>query len=126
AEVVEVERYEVAHLEGTFKAGTFTRVTSGRTAPERIPELEAAVQEQALPLLRTQNGFLRASVYVDRGSGSFVLASGWETAEDREASGAAIATLREQLTQALDASPLRVEPYELVSAHITAGIGLRT
>ena len=126
AEIVEVERYEVAHVEGTFKAGSFSRVTSGRTAPERIAELVGAVQEQALPLLRSQNGFLRASIYVDRRSGSFVLVSGWETAQDREASGAAIAELREQLTQALDASPLRVEPYELVSAHVTAGTGVRT
>jgi heme-degrading monooxygenase HmoA len=126
AEIVEVERYEVAHMEGAFKAGTFSRVTSGRTAPERIPELEGSVHQQALPLLRSQSGFLRASIYVDRRSGSFVLVSGWETPEDREASDAAIASFRQEMVQALDASPVRVEPYELVVSHVTAGTGIRT
>ena len=126
AEVVQVERFEVAHMEGAFRAGTFTRVTSGRTAPERIGELETELRERALPTLRGQKGFLRAAAYVDRASGGFVLASGWETPEDREASDAAIAALRQEMIEALDASPVRVEPYELVIAQVTAGTRSRT
>jgi quinol monooxygenase YgiN len=125
-EVVAVERYEVAHIEGAFKPGSFTRLTSGRIAPERIAEMQDHLQQQVLPLLRRQRGFLRASAFVDRANGNFVLASGWETPEDREASDAAISSLRQELTQALDASLIRVEPYELVFADVSIVSGVRT
>ena len=125
-EVVAVERYEVAHIEGAFKPGSFTRLTSGRIAPERIAEMQDNLQQQVLPLLRRQRGFLRASAFVDRANGNFVLASGWETPEDREASDAAISSLRQELTQALDASLIRVEPYELVFADVSIASGIRT
>jgi hypothetical protein len=56
---------------------------------------------------------------VNRQTGSVVVASGWQTADDREASEASVAPLRSELTERLGASSaVRIELYDLVFADV--------
>ena len=54
------------------------------------------IREQAVPAVRQQKGLLGLTASVDRSEGVVGVLSLWETPEDREASFAALATLRQQ------------------------------
>jgi heme-degrading monooxygenase HmoA len=54
------------------------------------------IREQAAPVVRQQKGFRGMTASVDRSEGVVGVLSVWETSEDREASFAALATLRQQ------------------------------
>lgn len=54
------------------------------------------IREEAFPLVRQQPGFRGMTASVDRSQGVVGALTFWETPEDREASFAALATLRQQ------------------------------
>lgn len=64
-----------------------------------VKDIEGGVtflKEQAVPVVREQKGFRGMTASVDRSKGVVGLISLWETPEDREASFAAMASLRQQ------------------------------
>jgi heme-degrading monooxygenase HmoA len=126
-EILGVERFEVVHMEGTYTAGTCARVTSLQVPPERVEELEREFRDRIVPLLRAERGFCRAAAYVNRQTGSVVVATGWQTADDREASEPSVAPLRSELTERLGASsPVRIELYDLVFADVPVQATIET
>jgi heme-degrading monooxygenase HmoA len=81
-----------------------------------VKDIDAGItffQEKALPLLRQQQGFRGATASVDRSSGTLAVLSLWETADDREASFAALRGPREE-AQGVMGGAATVGNYEQV------------
>lgn len=72
----------------------FVRVLTFAGA-ENIDEGIRFVQDEAVPVLRQQNGYRGLAVSADRSGGVLGIVSRWETEADREASDSALAKSRE-------------------------------
>jgi heme-degrading monooxygenase HmoA len=121
--VVDVERYEVTLLERRhpLKAGTFGRLISGQGTPDRIDQAQREVRERALPIITVQKGFRSVVTAINRQNGRFLAGSSWETAADREASNAPLASIRQQVIGT--GSSIEVENYEVAFAEIRVAAG---
>jgi hypothetical protein len=71
-------------------------------------------------------GFRAVLSGVNRENGRFFVISAWDTAADREASEAALAPLREELQQAMQAQSLQVERLEVAFAEVRASASIGT
>jgi heme-degrading monooxygenase HmoA len=116
----DIERLEFVVQERTAppQANTFVRVSDAFLAPDRIDAVVTFVREQALPVLKAQQGFRAALTVVNRTTGRMISTSVWDTAADREASESAIAPVRGQATAQAGAQPATVSQYEVLLADI--------
>ena len=119
--ITSVEQYEVALLEraAPSQAGTFARINIVTGSADRVDEAVEMIRSQALPILKAQSGFRQAAVFVDRASGRSLVTSVWTTAEEREASEAAIQQTRRQVGASVQAD-IQVELYEVTFSDIRA------
>jgi heme-degrading monooxygenase HmoA len=122
-QVVDVERYEVTLLERRhpLKAGTFARLISAQVAPDQVDHTQREVRERALPIITVQKGFRSVVTAINRKNGKLLAGSTWETAADREASNAPLASIRQQVIGA--GSSIEVENYEVAFAEIRVAAG---
>src|SRR5215831_5930212 len=118
--VRDIERLEFVIQERAAppQANTFARISDAHVAPERIDEVVRFVREQAVPVLKAQQGFRTALSLVNRTTGRIISSSVWDTAANREASESAIAPLRGQATAMAGAQPATVSRYEVLLADI--------
>jgi len=121
-QVEEPERYELVLQERVAAPhpNVFVRVNEMRGSVERIDDVLEFARQQALPSMRTQRGWLAMIVMVNRQNGRSLLMSVWDSAENREASDAAIRLLREQGGATAGAGAVDVSLYEAAVVELNA------
>ena len=99
AEVTDVDRFEIVlvdRVSGQPTAPVFARVNQLYANPDRIDEGIAFLRNKVVPNLSKQKGYRSLVMGVNRMTGRCFVTSGWETAEDRAASEAAVVGQRQE------------------------------
>jgi heme-degrading monooxygenase HmoA len=123
-EVITVEEFEITMLErrAAPEPGNAVRVTRADGNPDASEAAVTQLREEGLALAQTLQGFRALISGVDRSTGRFMIASGWDTAADRDASEQATAELRARLAEVAGATNLEVDKLEVTFAEIPAGV----
>lgn len=100
----------------------YSRMVTVDSDAARIEDLVRFVWDTVQPAVEAQPGSLGLAVFRARDGGRLLLLSGWRTAEDRAASAAALAPLREQGARLVAADP-QVQEYELALLHRPRPLG---
>ena len=93
----------------------FARVTTIQAPPDRFDEGVRLIQERVIPAARQMSGFKGGYWMANRQTGKAVAVALWESEEARRASAAAMEQSRTQATQAIGATILSVEEYEVIA-----------
>ena len=123
-EVLSTEQYEINMLERRAAPvpGNAVRVTRANGNLDTAETALAQLRGEGLALASTLPGFRALISGIDRSSGRFMIASGWDTAADRDASEQATAELRARLAEVAGATNLEVDKLEVTLAEVPAGI----
>jgi heme-degrading monooxygenase HmoA len=118
--LVDLDRMEVVIVERARppQAGTFIRTIDMRIPAASIETMLSAARDRVLPVLEQQPGFIANLVGVNREAGRIVTSSVWESAQAREASYAALDSMRAEIAQAVAATDVKVELWEGVYTNI--------
>jgi hypothetical protein len=121
--VSRIEEYEITTMEraqpGT--TGKWARVisaTAGDTS--RLNEGIKAVNERSVPVLKQQSGFRSFVGGVNRDNGAAVTGATFDTAEQLEASNAALAPIRADIQKLGELKDLKIQVFEIVVADVSA------
>jgi heme-degrading monooxygenase HmoA len=98
----------------------FIRVSWFQSSPDRIEEQISSYPQQIEAGLGSLQGYMGASLLIDRGTGAGAAVSYWESAESMQASEAAGATLRSQVTAKNGGQIREIDRFELVVEERTA------
>ena len=123
ATVIDVDRFELVLNEGVAppRAHTFVRGNDLKGSPDRVDATLQFVRERVVPLLKQQKGFVAVVMGANRQSGRMFVNSIWATAEDREASDAAVRESRREGAQAAGADQAETQLYEVLFAEVRLG-----
>ena len=119
-EVIDVDRFEITAFEmasPTPKVPTFTRVVTAYGDPGKIDKVTQMVRE-VIPKIKSQPGFRSYAAGVNRATGRGFTVSGWESAEQREASNTALTSSRQPVVDAGAMYGLQIQNFETVIAEI--------
>jgi heme-degrading monooxygenase HmoA len=121
--ITSVDTGEVLSMErtGTPEPNNFIRLVTALGKPEKTQAGLAAYLKDALPVLKSSKGFRAATMSANRESGTTWVSSVWETAEDRQASGARLSDVRRETAAAGGAGEVVVETFR--SAHVEFAVG---
>jgi hypothetical protein len=120
-EVMDVDRFEITTLEmatPTAKVPSYTRLITAYGDPKDLDKVTQLVREQSLPKLRQQPGFRAFAAGVNRMSGRGFTSASFASAEEREASNAALMATRERAAEAGHLYGLQIDLVETVIAEI--------
>ncbi len=98
----------------------FIRVTWFQSSPDRLEEQIASYSQQIATGLGSLQGYMGASLLIDRATGAGGSVSYWESAESMQASDEAGATLRSQVTETYGVQIREIDHFELVVEERTA------
>jgi heme-degrading monooxygenase HmoA len=123
-EVLSIDQFEITMLErrAAPAPGNAVRVTRADGDPDASDAAVAQLREEGLALASTLPGFRALIAGVDRSSGRFMIASGWDTAADRDAAEGATAELRARLAEVAGATNMEIDKLEVTLADIPAGV----
>ena len=91
----------------------FARVSTFQGPPDQTAEGIRIAREQILPVARLQDGFKGLYILFDRGSGTSVSITLWESEEDMKASEEAARRARTESAEAAGETIVSVERYEV-------------
>lgn len=94
----------------------FARSTTFKDRPDVVDAAVAMVSEEVMPAVQAMEGCIGLSMLVDRGTGSCIITSAWETEEAMRASAQAVAPLRDRLQQLFGSRP-EVQTWEIAVLH---------
>jgi heme-degrading monooxygenase HmoA len=119
-EVVDVDRFEITSLEmaGTPDLPSYTRITTAYGDPYKLDQVTETIIKEVIPKLKAQPGFKAFAGGVNRMTGRGFTASSWATAEQREASNAAVADLRQRVGDAGGLYGQQIDLVETVVAEV--------
>ena len=120
--ITDVDRYEMLLQEraAPVVATTFVRSNDVPASPGRIDATLAWMRDNAAPRVKSARGFRALMVFGNRLTGRLLVASVWDTAEDRQASESVISGLRSQLADVAQAqADIRIATYEGVVAEVS-------
>ncbi len=120
-EVVDVDRFEITALEmpGTpVELPRYTRITTAYSNPDKLDKTVELIRDEVIPKLKAQPGFSSFAGGVNRMTGRGFTASSWTTPEQREASNAALADLRQRIADAGGLYAQQVDLVETVLAEV--------
>jgi heme-degrading monooxygenase HmoA len=89
------------------------RVVQFQGTPERLDEALVFVKDEVVPRLQEAGGFKGISSLVDRSTGKFMSITFWESIQDVERTRQLSEELRGKAAEALGATFLAVEEYEV-------------
>jgi hypothetical protein len=123
-EVLSVDQYEITLLErrAAPEPGNAVRVTRADIDIDAAETQLALLREEGLALASTLSGFRALIAGIDRSSGRLMIASGWDTAADRDAAEQATAEMRARLAEVASATNMEIERLEVTLAEIPAGV----
>jgi heme-degrading monooxygenase HmoA len=120
-EVIDVDRFEITALEmvGTSpELPSYTRITTAYGDPEKLDQTSDVIQHEVIPHLKRQPGFKAFASGVNRMTGRGFTTSSWATPEQREASNAAVADVRQRVTDKGSLYGQQVDLVETVVAEV--------
>jgi hypothetical protein len=120
-EVVDVDRFEITVLEmagANVALPRPTRLITGYGDPDKADAAVALIRQEAVPRLKALPGFGAYSSGVNRMTGRAFTATSFATAEQLEASNAAVGDLRERVMKVGGISGLQIEVFETVLVDI--------
>ena len=91
------------------------RIVTAQVLPENVNEDIKIWRDSVVPAVKTQKGFKRGYLLVNRKTGKVVTVGLWESEADMQATGEGSAFLQEQLAKLakLNTAPPVVEHYEV-------------
>jgi heme-degrading monooxygenase HmoA len=122
ATVTGVERYDLAieHRTAPPAANTFVRINTVEGSAQGLDAGLTFMKEKVLPSLEGMAGLRAVLVGIDRGNNRSMIATIWNTAEQRQASEAQVAGLRQEATAAAEGQ-VTVELFEVLFADSSIG-----
>lgn len=120
-EVIDVDRFEITTLElasPTPPLPSYTRIVTAYGDPKRAELVVQLIRDEAAPKVKTLPGFRAYSAGVNRATGRGFTASSFATAEQREASNAVVAGVRDKVIAAGGMYGLQIQLFETVLAEI--------
>ena len=93
------------------QAGLFLRSNDATIEPTKLDPVIAMMRDKVIPELRKQPGYVNGNMIVNRKTGRSIISSGWETAEQRKASNAAVSGLRGE-AEDIAGAKVKVEEWE--------------
>jgi heme-degrading monooxygenase HmoA len=123
-EVVDIDRFEITVLEmasPTPQVPSYTRLITAYSDPKKADKVTEMVR-QVVPKIKEQPGFRAYSAGINRATGRGFTVSSWATAEQREASNTATASLRQPVVDAGAMYGLQIQNFETVVAEIKAPV----
>jgi hypothetical protein len=120
AETPVVEEWEIASMHRAHHAepGTCVRAARSRVSPEMVDRAIDFYKDTLLPDIERLDGFVSASLLVDRAAGRGVTSVAFDTREAMERTRAQADYLRGRSTNDVDVEFLDVAEYELALAHL--------
>jgi hypothetical protein len=88
-------------------------VSTFQGTPERLDDVLLYVKDEVVPELSKAEGFKGLATHVNRSNGKFMSMSFWDAREDMERSRQVADELRAKGAEALGASLLSVDEYEV-------------
>lgn len=95
----------------------YARSSTIHAQPASIDAGIAAFRDEILPPLRDMDGFVGASLIVDRESGTCIVTANWATAEARQASAEMVRPLRDRAAARFGADSVEVAEWEIAGMH---------
>lgn len=95
----------------------YARSTTLHAQPGSLDAGIANFRDEILPALRDMEGFVGASLIVDRESGMCIVTANWATPEARQASAERVRPLRDQAARILNAEAVEVNEWEIAVMH---------
>ena len=117
-----VDTYEVTISEGGENASA-ARVSRLEGDPGKLDEATRKASDEILPRVRQLSGYLGAIAMVDRGKGSTLLITLWQSADTMRASEEKADKLRQESAEAGKGRVVGVERYEVMFAKLPAPVG---
>ena len=114
-----IEHYEVVGEEriAPSQVGPSCRVLTGSGL---TGDNATSLWEEGKALVSSQSGFCSVRYCLNRENGNFFIGSSWDSDDDRDASMAVMAGLRDRMTDELGVTGLEVNNYELWLAEVPA------
>jgi quinol monooxygenase YgiN len=111
-----VERYRLASVSKTAReqGGAGVRLTQFQTDPAALDAAIAGYEDTAVPWLTETDGFISASLIVDRRSGRQVSQTVWRDIDALAKSRSAAAAIRVDAVAATDSTVVALDEYVLV------------
>jgi hypothetical protein len=121
-EVVDVDRFEITVLDMTgttqVQLPSYTRLTVAYGDPATADKAIKLVRDEVLPKLKGQPGFRAFAAGINRMTGRGFTSSSWATPEQREASNAVLAELRQRVADEGNLYGQQVNLAETVIAEV--------
>ncbi len=95
----------------------YARSTTLHAQPGAIDAGVTYFRDDVLPALRDVDGFVGASLIVDRDSGMCIVTASWETAEARAASAQQVGAMRERAAAVFGTGSTEVDEWEIAVMH---------
>jgi heme-degrading monooxygenase HmoA len=93
------------------QAGLFLRSNDATMEPAKLDQVIALMRDKVIPELRKQPGYVNCNMIANRQTGRSIISSGWETAEQRKASNAAVSGLRRE-AEDIAGAKVKVEEWK--------------
>lgn len=120
-EVLDVDRFEITVLEmssPTPQLPSYTRVNTAYGDPKKADKAVQLIRDEVVPRLKSQPGFRAYAAGINRMTGRGFTSSTWATPEQREASNAAVADLRQRVAESGSMYEVQTTVFETVVAEI--------
>lgn len=120
AQMLDVDRFEITALEmaaPTPQVPSFTRIITAYGDPGKTDKV-AHMLRDSIPKVKSQPGFRAFAAGVNRATGRGFTASSWATADQREASNAALSGTRQPVVEAGAMYGLEIQNVETVIAEV--------
>lgn len=95
----------------------YARSTTLRGRPESVDAGTTYFRDEVLPTLQDIDGFVGASLIVDRDSGLCIVTASWASAEARQASADQVRPMRERAAAVFGADSTDVDEWEIAVMH---------
>jgi heme-degrading monooxygenase HmoA len=118
------ENYEVVvqHRPQPTEAGNFVRMTSLDGDPAKVDDAIRHFDAEVVPAVSQLGGFRGAVLFVNRATGSALVATVWGTREDVDASADEARSISARALEVAGASNPRVERFEVAFAELLAPV----
>jgi heme-degrading monooxygenase HmoA len=90
------------------------RLTRVKGSPEGVEQRRAVFEQEVVPVMRAQPGFVGVVAVADPDTGAAAMATYWESEEALNRSAGALADLRDRMTAVQTVEPLSLEQYEVI------------
>jgi hypothetical protein len=125
-DVVDVDRFEITTFEmasPTAQLPSYARLITAYGDPKNADKAAQTVRDEIVPRLKSQPGFRAFVAGINRMTGRGFTVSSWATPQQREASNAAVADMRQQISERSSLYEQQIALVETVIADVKIPAG---